>query len=68
MKTLGAKLSTVKGTGTYKTYLEIKGFEEKTAKVIGEKLIDDAKKQVLHIEQNAKKVIEAKAKLFISFF
>jgi hypothetical protein len=26
MKTLGAKLSTVKGTGTYKTYLEIKGF------------------------------------------
>ena len=28
MKTLGAKLSTVKGTGTYKTYLEIKGFEE----------------------------------------
>lgn len=39
---------------------------EKSAKVIGEKILTEAKKQIESIESNAKKVIDAEEKLLIS--
>jgi len=39
---------------------------QKSAKVLGEKILNEAKKQVEDIEQNAKKVIDAEEKLLIS--
>lgn len=38
----------------------------KSAEVIGEKILNEAKKQIASIESNAKKVIEAEEKLLIS--
>lgn len=45
---------------------EIVSDAENSAKVLGEKILNEAKKQVEDIENNAKKVIEAEEKLLIS--
>lgn len=45
---------------------EIVSDAENSAKVLGEKILNEAKKQVEDIENNAKKVIEAEEKLIIS--
>jgi len=45
---------------------EIVDDAQKSAKVLGEKILNEAQKQVEDIEQNAKKVIEAEEKLLIS--
>lgn len=45
---------------------EIVSDAENSAKVLGEKILNEAKKQVEDIENNAKKVIEAEEKLLVS--
>ena len=45
---------------------EIVDDAQKSANVLGEKILNEAKKQVEDIENNAKKVIEAEEKLLIS--
>lgn len=45
---------------------EIVDDAQRSAKVLGEKILTEAKKQVEDIENNAKKVIEAEEKLLIS--